>query len=193
MKHRSAAELQQAARQERKYNYVVGDVDVPVIRGWNDVEGEGNGNGYQQQYLQSKTQNNTQNNTQRNTQNNTQRRTQRRTNEATQRNTRPPPPPQQHAMSRVLTYNDSPQQHYAQQVMMVSHAQSAMSPTPFSQQKRPPNVSAASPPGTSSAREKTNAARAPAALVGGPSAYAQRKEAGAFDFVSDLLGSEKKK
>ena len=80
-------------------------------------------------------------------------------------------------------------QHYAQQQMMVSHAQSAMSPTPL----RPPNVSAASPTGTSSAREKTNAARAPAALVGGPSAYAQRKEAGAFDFVSDLLGSEKKK
>ena len=26
-----------------------------------------------------------------------------------------------------------------------------------------------------------------------PSAYAPRKEAGAFDFVSDLLGSEKKK
>ena len=77
----------------------------------------------------------------------------------------------------------------AQQQMMVSHAQSAMSPTPL----RPPNVSAASPTGTSSAREKTNAARAPAALVGGPSAYAQRKEAGAFDFVSDLLGSEKKK
>ena len=81
------------------------------------------------------------------------------------------------------------QRHYAQQRMMVSHAQSAMSPTPL----RPPNVSAASPPGTSSAREKTNAARAPAALGGGPSAYAQRKEAGAFDFVSDLLGSEKKK
>ena len=96
---------------------------------------------------------------------------------------------QHYAQQQMLTQ----QQHYAQQVMMVSHAQSAMSPTPFSQQKRPPNVSAASPPGTSSAREKTNAARAPAALGGGPSAYAQRKEAGAFDFVSDLLGSEKKK
>jgi len=87
------------------------------------------------------------------------------------------------------------QQHYAQHRMMVSHAQSAMSPTPL----RPPNVSAASPTTgnrqTVSGREKTNAnaPRAPAALVGGPSAYAPRKEAGAFDFVSDLLGSEKKK
>ena len=34
---------------------------------------------------------------------------------------------------------------------------------------------------------------APAALGGGPSAHARRKEAKAFDFVSDLLGSEKKK
>ena len=98
---------------------------------------------------------------------------------------------QQTTQPQVLTQQQmlTQQQHYAQQQMMVSHAQSAMSPTPL----RPPNVSAASPTGTSSAREKTNAARAPAALVGGPSAYAQRKEAGAFDFVSDLLGSEKKK
>ena len=34
---------------------------------------------------------------------------------------------------------------------------------------------------------------APAALGGGPSAHARRKEAKAFDFVSDLPGSEKKK
>jgi hypothetical protein len=76
--------------------------------------------------------------------------------------------------------------------MMVSHAQSAMSPTPL----RPPNVSSAFPTtGPSSGREgtKQNKTNAPAALVGGPSAYAPRKEAGAFDFVSDLLGSEKKK
>ena len=70
--------------------------------------------------------------------------------------------------------------HAAQQQMLMSHVPNAASSAPF-------------PPGPSLSPPSAGAARAPAALGGGPSAHARRKEAKAFDFVSDLLGSGKKK
>ena len=71
------------------------------------------------------------------------------------------------------------QQMTPEQQMMMSHAPIAMSS--MSSAPSPPGASLEGRPG------------APAALGGGPSAHARRKEAKAFDFVSDLLGSEKKK
>ena len=74
------------------------------------------------------------------------------------------------------------QQQMMQQQMMMSHM------SHMSSMSSPPNVAAASPSKTSMASSR-NGNAAP----GGQSAKNYAKDAKAFDFVSDLLGSEKKK
>ena len=74
------------------------------------------------------------------------------------------------------------QQQMMQQQMMMSHM------SQMSHMSSPPNVAAASPAKTSTASSR-NGNAAP----GGQSAKNYAKDAKAFDFVSDLLGSEKKK
>ena len=74
------------------------------------------------------------------------------------------------------------QQQMMQQQMMMSHM------SHMSSMSSPPNVAAASPAKTSTASSR-NGNAAP----GGQSAKNYAKDAKAFDFVSDLLGSEKKK
>jgi hypothetical protein len=86
---------------------------------------------------------------------------------------------QQQMMQQQMMQQQMMQQQMMQQQMMMSHMSSMSSP---------PNVAAASPAKTSTASSR-NGNAAP----GGQSAKNYAKDAKAFDFVSDLLGSEKKK
>ena len=90
----------------------------------------------------------------------------------------PPAFAQQQMMQQQMMQQQMMQQQMMQQQMMMSRAR-------MSSMSSPPNVAAASST-TSSSR---NAPAAP----GGQSAKNYAKDAKAFDFVSDLLGSEKKK
>jgi hypothetical protein len=88
---------------------------------------------------------------------------------------------QQQMMQQQMMQQQMMQQQMMQQQMMMSRAH-------MSSMSSPPNVAAASPVKTSTASSR-NGNAAP----GGQSAKNYAKDAKAFDFVSDLLGSEKKK
>ena len=88
---------------------------------------------------------------------------------------------QQQMMQQQMMQQQVMQQQMMQQQMMMSRAH-------MSSMSSPPNVAAASPAKTSTASSR-NGNAAP----GGQSAKNYAKDAKAFDFVSDLLGSEKKK
>ena len=85
-------------------------------------------------------------------------------------------------MQQQMMQQQMMQQQMMQQQMMMSHM------SQMSHMSSPPNVAAASPAKTSTASSR-NGNAAP----GGQSAKNYAKDAKAFDFVSDLLGSEKKK
>jgi hypothetical protein len=89
---------------------------------------------------------------------------------------------QQQMMQQQMMQQQMMQQQMMQQQMMMSHM------SHMSSMSSPPNVAAASPSKTSMASSR-NGNAAP----GGQSAKNYAKDAKAFDFVSDLLGSEKKK